>query len=593
MLLYIHVPFCRHKCHYCGFYSEALGLKCQTPESHALMGSGTPLISSSVFEQKKEEENPYLAQIDNFFKASAEMSNENFAQKLADKKEADELASFLKQNTEPYNPVQSLADVLKAKKSDTKPNSPSGPTLADAFLSPKQAGHARQSLGIKEVPRVQEQHSTAPAKTSDKDTYEQIKRLSQFLGGTLDYTDQLAQHQETRLSFASAGMHKKQSNHKTSKALPKKFHESHNADEHKLYQVWLKSLLAEIKILSEIYKNIPITSIFFGGGTPSLIPVQDMDLILRTLFKHFSVQASAEISMEANPESINKNKAMAYSAMGFNRISLGVQSLQDSNLKLLGRVHSAKQAITAFKTLRQAKFHNINLDFMWALPDQKNIFWKQDMRAALDLDPEHMSCYGLSIEEDSYFEKLEAEGKLNLPLEQEQALMYRTTCDMLRTGGFLQYEISNFSKVGYQCKHNLAYWEGEDYLGLGPSATSTVNIVRRNHAQDIIEWAKDIQNPNFPQFVKVPSPTQGSHYFQTEILSHKEILQEFIMLRLRTTKGINLNEYQELFGHSFVKKNLQLIQALSKHQLVKVSKDYIALSPNGMLVSNSIIERFF
>ena len=181
--------------------------------------------------------------------------------------------------------------------------------------------------------------------------------------------------------------------------------------------------------------------------------------------------------------------------------------------------------------------------------------------------------------------------------------MYKTASDLLENAGYLQYEISNFSKIGHQCRHNLGYWQGNDYMGLGPSAASTIKGIRRTHARSIIEWAHDIQNNSLLQDLRLhakntPDNKQTEHpkskgNFNKEILSQQDKILELIMLRLRTSKGIPLSEYKELTGRSFMNDHRNIIQTLSKHNLLRASKGHVFLTPNGMLVSNSIIERFF
>lgn len=510
MQLYIHVPFCVKKCHYCAFYS-------------------LPTSQLTILENFR----PRLTQID----------KSNIYERI------EEAVPQKTQN------VQSLSSFLTGSRQERAPqfvleeentNSVQPLTLADAFLSKEQADALRAKLGVSEF---------SPKKN-------QIKKAKRM-------------------------------------KLPKEFC-FHFVEEHPLkqspeFQLWKTTTLKELSILAEHYKNKPITSIFFGGGTPSYIPIKDMEDILLFIIGHFSVLEDCEISLEANPESMTNIKAVAYKKMGFNRVSLGVQSLNNKYLQVLGRPHSHHDAQKAYHALRSAGFANISLDFIWAIPDQRLRTWIDDLKEAIKLAPEHISAYGLSIEEGSYFDLLDKEGKLKLAGEQEQAQMYKTACATLEEAGYMQYEISNYAKMGYQCRHNLGYWLGNDYLGIGPSAASTVGNIRRTHSASLEDWAVDIST-GFANDIE--AQTQGKTYtgtssYTTEYLSKTEQLCELVMLRLRTTKGLEVAEYNERSKGNFLKEHSKLLQLLDKNNLMRIKNGYVYFTRNGMLVSNSILEYFF
>lgn len=624
MQIYIHVPFCRTKCHYCSFYSVPTVSSQTTPITspdknfNNIAASG---IGINLFDANDKTE-LYRQLLNSKKKTHPPTDTINVKSKTV-KSLSTLIPKISEQNTKKSQGVQSLADILRSKKDTTisqkaKISQATGPTLADALLSKDQAKDLRESLGypLLEENEIKSNKSspnpaslykdTSNAKSIFSSTQEiQVKKTSQsiqslFLGKTLQHEELNNFNADMRTASSGANISTldQASRIPLPLLLPKNFIEHNTLSNDPLYQLWKKALLTEIKIFAEFYSNTPITSIFFGGGTPSLVLIKDMETILRTIFKNFHVTHNAEISMEANPESITKEKAIAYSRMGFNRISLGIQSLQDSNLQTMGRIHSAMGAIQAFHTLRDARFHNISIDLMWGLPNQTNKNWVADIKEAINLDPEHISCYGLSIDEGSIFEEWEEEGRIQLPNEKEQALMYKTSAQRLKEAGYLQYEISNFSKIGYQCRHNVGYWQGADYIGLGPSAAGTINNVRRTHANSIIEWAQDIQSNNLAQdirfhiFDNMP-PMTSEPNFTKEILSPLNQALELIMLRLRTSKGLALSEYKKLTGRSFMNDNKSLIHILNKHDLLRANKGYIFLTLNGMLVSTSILERFF
>lgn len=262
---------------------------------------------------------------------------------------------------------------------------------------------------------------------------------------------------------------------------------------------------------------------------------------------------------------------------------------------MLGRPHSAHDAQKAYHSLRSAGFANISLDFIWAVPEQRLKTWLDDLKNAVKLAPEHISAYGLSIEEGSYFDLLNKDGKLKLACEQEQAQMYKTGSAILEEAGYMQYEISNYAKMGYQCRHNLGYWLGSEYLGAGPSAASTVGNIRRTHSADLEKWAVDIA-AGFAADIEAQSRNEaytGISNYTTEHLSKTERICELVMLRLRTVKGLNADEYEALSGKNFFKEHSRLLKLLDKNNLMRIKNGHVFFTRNGMLVSNSILEHFF
>lgn len=284
--------------------------------------------------------------------------------------------------------------------------------------------------------------------------------------------------------------------------------------------------------------------------------------------------------MEANPESISRATAGQYLREGVNRVSLGAQSLDDTELAMLGRGHCAADVTRAVYALRDAHFHNIGLDLIWGLPGQTSRRWKKQLKEVARLRPEHLSCYGLTLEEGTPMRELcESGALLPLPDEREAARMYVQGAELLEELGYLQYEISNFARMGYLCRHNMGYWEGEDYLGLGPSATSTIGGRRWTNPANIGRWARQVKRH-----------ATGA---DAEKLDLTDRVLELIMLRLRTARGLRVKAYRELTGRDFLRDHKPLVHALHRHGLVRIKDGYLRLTRNGMLVSNSILERFF
>lgn len=345
-------------------------------------------------------------------------------------------------------------------------------------------------------------------------------------------------------------------------------------------QVYLDALMREIALWGDRLGNVPVETIFFGGGTPSILPSKAIGTILNRLAKTFAIDNGAEISMEANPESAVRDTFLHdVRSSGINRLSLGIQSLNRDLLHTLGRPHSAKQAIQAVELARQSGFGNINVDFIWGLPGQRIKHWLEELKEIAKLGPDHLSCYSLTIEENTPFELAHDDGNLDLPSDDDQSKMFLYGSDFLELQGYTHYEISNFARMGFQCRHNLGYWEGADYLGLGPSAVSTINSQRWGNTKDLAAYAEQATN--------------GQLGNNAETLTPHERMQELIMLRLRTARGLRLAAYKELTGRSFMEDFRPMITALHQHRLVKIRNGYLNLTKRGMLVSNTIIENLF
>jgi oxygen-independent coproporphyrinogen-3 oxidase len=343
-------------------------------------------------------------------------------------------------------------------------------------------------------------------------------------------------------------------------------------------RLWLDTVLLEMARWADALERPAIRTVFFGGGTPSLLPPSAVGTLLNRVSRCFRLESGAEISLEANPESLTRESAAGYLRAGVNRVSLGVQSLDDGTLEFLGRAHTAAEAARAYDALRAAGFGNVNMDLMWGLPGQSVSSWLGQIGEIVRLRPEHVSAYGLSLEPGTVLASLRERGGISLPMERDQAAMYVRGAELLEEAGFLHYEVSNFARMGYQCRHNTGYWEGEDYLGLGPSATSTVGGRRRSNPADMSAWAGAVRS-------------RGGG--DEEELSLTDRALELLMLRLRTTRGLRIKAYKNLTGRDFMRDHKPLIHALHRNGLIRIRNGYLWLTRNGMLVSNSILERFF
>ena len=347
---------------------------------------------------------------------------------------------------------------------------------------------------------------------------------------------------------------------------------------------YLAALLGEMRFWSGLFGKQKLETVFFGGGTPSLLPAKAIEGILNQTAKLFTLNSAAEISIEANPESaLAEGWLFDAHAAGVNRLSLGVQSFNGKSLSLLGRCHDAREAEAAYHTARSAGFTNISLDFMWGLPSkarpQAQQEWLEELRRAVRLKPEHISTYSLTLETGTPLKTACDARELALPGEESLGSMYMAGADYLEENGYMQYEISNFARMGHACRHNLGYWQGRDYLGLGPAATSTVNGKRWTNPDDIAVWRH-----------AVAKETLGNG---AEDISGLVELKEKLMLSLRMNRGLNLQEWKKLAGRPFLKDYANLVKALRQNGLAAVRQGQFRLTRSGLLVSDAVLAHFF
>lgn len=339
-------------------------------------------------------------------------------------------------------------------------------------------------------------------------------------------------------------------------------------------------LLRELDLWAARLGPRPVESVFFGGGTPSLLPPAFQAAVLERIDRHFRLAAGAEISMEANPESLLARRAVdGYLAAGINRISMGVQSLDDRFLALLGRPHRRDDVLRAVEHLRASGCRELGLDLMWGLPGQDAAHWLSTLEDALALAPEHVSAYGLTLEEGTPLERDWSAGRLVLPEDDEQERMYLEGVRLLEAHGLEQYEISNYARPGHHSRHNWGYWTGADYLGLGPAATSTLDGRRWTDAPDQARWQEDVD--------------AGQPDHDAETITPRIRLEERCMLALRTRAGLDLAEYAALSGRDFLADHGDWCRELVTAGLARLDEERFALGPQGLLVSNAVVADLF
>ena len=289
---------------------------------------------------------------------------------------------------------------------------------------------------------------------------------------------------------------------------------------------YLDTLLLELAHYGDKLGKAPVSSVFFGGGTPSLLPPDIVGRILERIDRTFQLETKAEISLEANPESLSRsNKAADFLAAGINRLSIGIQSLDDSCLRVLGRPHKVQDSLNAVLAARTAGFTNISVDLMWGLPGQGVRQWLQTLKDVVRLAPEHISSYCLTLEPGTPLELDCDAGRLVLPPERDQNIMFMEGAAFMEKSGYLHYEISNFARMGFQCRHNLGYWEGEDYLGLGPSATSTIAGARWTNPASLAAWGNLAREKSLGKQAEILAPgfMEGAAFMEKSGYLHYEI----------------------------------------------------------------------
>jgi oxygen-independent coproporphyrinogen-3 oxidase len=339
-------------------------------------------------------------------------------------------------------------------------------------------------------------------------------------------------------------------------------------------------------------------TIFFGGGTPSLLPAALMRRILEGLRQSVSLKGVTEWTVECNPATVSSEKAKLFREFGVNRISMGVQALDDESLKTLGRVHSVKSAIASYGKLREAGFDNINLDLMFGLPGQTLAHWRRTLGEAIALQPEHFSTYCLILEEDTHFWSLLQNGSIK-PDDELELAMYETAMEMLAAAGYRQYEISNFAKPNRPCAHNIAYWEGKDYLGLGPSACSTVGGRRWQNIPDIDSYIEGIRSRRpsrgerrdaAPADVGEPKAEPSGGERVQPVVIFEEVLTPELRAAERAAFGMRMNAGvpAELVTGRWDKEIAELLSA----ELVQWRDNRLQPTKRGILFADEVAAQF-
>ena len=340
-------------------------------------------------------------------------------------------------------------------------------------------------------------------------------------------------------------------------------------------EAYIYALLREMETVSKNLKKRPVDTVFIGGGTPSVPECDVMEKLLQGLRDYFLFSADAEVTIEANPGTLTPEKLSIYRKYGINRISIGLQSPNNKELAMLGRIHNYAQFLESFQMARAAGFSNINVDLMFAIPGQSYDGWIENLQTVAALGPEHISAYSLIIEEGTpFFRK-----KLDLPDEDTEYRMYEDVAAVLKEYDYHQYEISNYAKAGYECRHNEGYWQRKDYLGLGLGAASLLGMERFSNTADMQEYLK---NSSAPEKIRK----------NRELLTREDEMAEFMFLGLRMTQGVSKKEFQEYFGTAIENIYGEVLKKYKKQGLLLEESGRIFLSREGIHVSNAVMADF-
>lgn len=349
----------------------------------------------------------------------------------------------------------------------------------------------------------------------------------------------------------------------------------------------MEALIRETVERAEVCREYLVTSVFLGGGTPSVVEIGQMEALFQVLRERWHLASDAELTMEVNPGTVDRETLFRLRRLGVNRLSIGLQSADDGELRILGRIHTWQQFLEAYQWAREAGFDNINVDVMSALPGQSLESYLDTLGKVLSLKPvpEHISAYSLILEEGTPFFQMAEAGRLALPDEDTDRAMYHETKRILSQAGYMRYEISNYAREGYACRHNCGYWRRRDYLGFGLGAASLMNNTRFRNSCDM------------QRYLEAP----GDCREDVQRLSREEQMEEFMFLGLRLTEGVDPSEFLHCFGHGLdeiygdvIERNIRdgLLYRYLRQEQGGEEEERLALTELGLDVSNYVMHQF-
>ncbi len=344
------------------------------------------------------------------------------------------------------------------------------------------------------------------------------------------------------------------------------------------YSEWQNSYLKEMSYFRDFIDGKNISSIFFGGGTPTLMPPRIAEKIIERLYSIASLDKNIEITLEGNPTSVENKKLADFKNAGVNRVSLGVQAFNDKDLKFLGREHSKNEALEAIE-IAAKNFNNYSFDLIYARPEQTIKEWEEELKQAIKYTRNHLSLYQLTIEKGTSFYSEYNKGKFTLPSDEVAATLYEMTYEKMEQFGFNAYEVSNFAKPEFESKHNLTYWYYNDYLGIGPGAHSRITENGKKQALTMVHrpesWLKQIKE-------------QSNGIQQKSTLNEQEIFEEMMMMGLRLKDGMNRKRIEDVSGF-IIEEKLQNLEKMQNLNLIEIDKDTIKATQKGRMLLNSVL----
>ncbi len=334
-------------------------------------------------------------------------------------------------------------------------------------------------------------------------------------------------------------------------------------------------MVHEIEI-QRSYLSDPIETIYFGGGTPSILAIEELMLLMKAAKNNLEVKENIEVTLECNPDDISIVKLKAWRDLGINRLSVGIQSFHDDVLKFLNRAHTGTVARQTMEQAREAGFNNISVDAIYAIPDLSDAKWKQTLQEIVDFSPEHISSYSLTIEERTVFGNWSKHGKLHPVSDEVAARQFEILMDVLSDKGYEHYEISNFSKPGFNSQHNSSYWKGVSYLGIGPGAHSFNGSSRQFNVRNNAIYTRALAKDEIP--------------FEKEVLTRENKINEYIMTSLRTSRGCDLNVLKKVFDDDLLLRCGKYLAFIQIEQLAVINGSLVRLTRKGKLLADKIAE---
>lgn len=366
---------------------------------------------------------------------------------------------------------------------------------------------------------------------------------------------------------------------------------------------YVNGLIREIELSKDMMKGYKVDTVFIGGGTPSILREDYIEKIMQTLKDNCELSENAEITIECNPGTVNLKKLEAYKKSGINRISFGLQSANDNELRELGRIHDFEGFVESYKLARKAGFNNINVDLMSALPGQTLESYRDTLNKVIELNPEHISAYSLIVEDGTPMEERVEQNLVTLPDEDTEREMYYLTREVALKNGYNRYEISNYAKTGYECRHNEGYWKRVEYLGFGLGAASLYQNKRYSNVSDLNEYiGLLLDGGNDEDYYggmvyqddvwDIQEDTLNILHGKISTLSNKDMMEEFMFLGLRMTEGVSEEKFKMDFGRNIDKVYGYVIEKLEKQHLLEKKDGRIKLTDRGVDISNYVMSEF-